>query len=137
MIIGFTGTQMGMSQSQKERLESLLKVFRPTFVVHGGCIGADSEFHLICRKLVDPRPAITVYPSNIQSKHGVWPGADFVAHEDTPLSRNRTIVNVATLLIATPAQNEEILRSGTWATIRYAKKHNVPVIILYRWEMKT
>lgn len=136
MIIGFTGTEKGMTYPQEEKLTSLLKAFRPTVVVHGGCVGADSKFHKICRDQLKPRPRICVLPSNIRSKQGNWLGADFVAREAPPLERNDKIVRDVEVLIATPEQNEEIMRSGTWATIRYAKKRNVPVIILYRQEVR-
>lgn len=132
MIIGFTGTQKGMTNSQKRKLTSLLKSFQPGLVVHGGCVGADTQFHKICRDYLSPRPSINVMPSNIRNKQGDWLGADTVAPESPPLDRNKRLVRLVDVLIATPTQNEEILRSGTWATIRYAKKCKVPVIILYR-----
>ncbi len=47
------------------------------------------------------------------------------------LARNRDIVNAADVLIAGPGGMEEIMRSGTWATVRYARKKQKPVIIVY------
>ena len=38
------------------------------------------------------------------------------------LDRNHDIVDETELLIACPKEPEEITRSGTWATIRYARK---------------
>ena len=35
------------------------------------------------------------------------------------------------ILIATPKEKEEQLRSGTWATIRYAKKTKKIVFLVY------
>ena len=46
------------------------------------------------------------------------------------LDRNHDIVDQTDLLIATPKENTEVLRSGTWATIRYAKKINKPTWII-------
>jgi predicted Rossmann fold nucleotide-binding protein DprA/Smf involved in DNA uptake len=47
------------------------------------------------------------------------------------LVRNRAIVNSSGLLIAAPA-GEEILRSGTWSTVRYARSKDKRVRILER-----
>lgn len=44
--------------------------------------------------------------------------------------RNHDIVDATEWLIATPKKFEEI-RSGTWATVRYAKKVKKPVTIIW------
>ena len=51
-----------------------------------------------------------------------------------PLVRNARIVQAADLLIAAPEQDIEQLRSGTWATVRAARKKGIPVIMLLRGE---
>jgi predicted Rossmann fold nucleotide-binding protein DprA/Smf involved in DNA uptake len=48
------------------------------------------------------------------------------------LERNHLIVAACDVLNAAPLQDEEILRSGTWATIRYARKAGKTVIQLKR-----
>ena len=48
-----------------------------------------------------------------------------------PLVRNHKIVGAVHLLIATPKTDKEELRSGTWATIRYAKKVRLSTCIVY------
>jgi len=48
-----------------------------------------------------------------------------------PLTRNHDIVDCTELLIACPKSMKEELRSGTWATVRYARKLERPVIIIY------
>ena len=47
------------------------------------------------------------------------------------LVRNHDIVDVCDVLVATPGQKEEQIRSGTWATIRYARKIRKQIIIVY------
>jgi len=48
-----------------------------------------------------------------------------------PLERNSDIVADSDLLLATPRFYEEELRSGTWATVRRARKANKPLIIVW------
>ena len=48
-----------------------------------------------------------------------------------PLIRNRDIVRETAVLIATPEQTIEQLRSGTWATVRYARKMNRPTVLIF------
>lgn len=79
-------------------------------------------------------------------RHGVCEGSDLQASEiavslgyhesrfpagDKPLVRNRLIVDGSILMFATPHQNREVLRSGTWATIRYTNRMNVPGITIW------
>jgi hypothetical protein len=48
-----------------------------------------------------------------------------------PLVRNKIIVDRSELLIATPFHEKEILRSGTWMTIRYARSKVIPVLFIW------
>ena len=79
-------------------------------------------------------------------RHGVCVGSDLQAaaiavslgyHEarfpagSNPLARNRIIVDGSQLMFATPNQPREVLRSGTWATIRYANKTYTPGITIW------
>ncbi|KKM09958.1 hypothetical protein LCGC14_1722330, partial [marine sediment metagenome] len=50
-----------------------------------------------------------------------------------PLARNKLMVARADFLIATPKTMKEVMRgSGTWATIRYARKADIPILLLPR-----
>jgi hypothetical protein len=48
-----------------------------------------------------------------------------------PLDRNKMMVDDCEALIATPRLMVEELRSGTWSTIRYARKCRKPVHIVW------
>jgi hypothetical protein len=53
-----------------------------------------------------------------------------VMHEVKPfIKRDKEIVDAVETMIATPAGAEQV-RSGTWTTIRYAKKQLKPVHII-------
>jgi len=40
------------------------------------------------------------------------------------------MVSLSTLVLAAPESVEEVLRSGTWATVRYARKNNTEVYLI-------
>jgi len=97
---------------------------------HGCCEGADTEAHLLANAL---GLSIVCHPPLSQSKQGVFPtpGDAFVWWEPKEyLVRNRDIVEATTLLIACPAKTE-VLRSGTWATVRYARKRRHRILIVH------
>ena len=94
---------------------------------HGDCVGGDALAHAHARML---RQSITIHPPDTPG-YRAW----CVGNEQRPqrpyLTRNRTIVDSCDVLVAlpkTPAREE--LRSGTWATVRYARKQGVRVIVI-------
>lgn len=122
MKLGFTGTQIGMSERQMRSFTSIIRDYKKYPIDefhHGDCIGADSDSHKMIR---------------------LWCGCQIIGHPPTNgvkraflcvdrelppedyLVRNRAIVDSVDLLIAAPRTDGEELRSGTWATIRYGRK---------------
>ena len=130
MKIGFTGTQDGMSQHQKEQFVLIMQELLPIEFHHGDCIGADAEAHDIVREFF-PDVKITIHPPLNKNKRAFRVGdvqKDLLSY----LDRNKMIVDETNLLIATPKGNKEVLRSGTWSTVRYARKKEKFLIILER-----
>ncbi len=128
MKVGFTGTQQGMTEQQKIRFSRLVqKVLDIDEFHHGDCIGADCEAH----DLVEGgfgNAQIIIHPPADCSKRAYCAGAE-VRPSRSYIQRNHDIVNEVEKLIATPA-GPEITRSGTWATIRYARKTGIPIYII-------
>lgn len=56
--------------------------------------------------------------------------ADVIYTGLEPLERNHVILDHTDYLLAFPKTRKEVLRSGTWATIRYAKKRDLPLKIV-------
>lgn len=56
---------------------------------------------------------------------------DYLFPEEAFLKRDHRIVDVTDKLIAAPGQAAEVLRSGTWATVRYAVKIGRPGLTVY------
>lgn len=116
--VGFTGTQQGMTPRQKEELRELLIALNPVAFHHGDCIGADAEAHEIVLSL---GIEITIHPPHYSGKRAFCKRAQFVHPTAEYLQRNRDIVDDTSHLIAAPKTAQEELRSGTWATVRYAR----------------
>jgi hypothetical protein len=132
--IGFTGTQKGMTDAQKRTVGMVLSGMFASLqeAHHGMCIGADHDFHDIVRHIIkesDKQVKIVGHPPKNKSKF-VKDDVDVLMEDKEYLDRNHDIVDSADMLIATPDGDTEKLRSGTWATIRYAKKQGKKVIIV-------
>lgn len=119
MIIGFTGTSQGMTEQQRQSLYAQLVALGPGHtLVHGDCVGADAQAHFLasCRGWT-----IEIYPSTLGHARA-YCAAPVIHPVMAPLARNKVIAKRAELMLATPREPHEVLRSGTWATIRAARK---------------
>lgn len=128
MIIGFTGTQWGMTTRQKYVVTMILTRFVATKVHRGDRIGADDQFDSIARAL---NFYIVVHPSVNPKKQARVVDDDKTTYL-TPKSyknRDHDIVDACSLLVAAPKSSER-LRSGTWSTVRYARKRRKSIIIV-------
>ncbi len=129
MKIGFTGTQRGMSEAQRISFEAGLRLMFEGLsdeFHHGDCIGADAQAHTIAEKI----GFIMVLHPPIDPKKQAHCEGDFSRKPKPYIERNHDIVDETELLIATPGEPTEQLRSGTWATIRYARKLRRRLVII-------
>ena len=124
-MIGFTGTRAGLTKSQRITLSSLIN---DTSIIHGDCIGADEEFHKIG---LQNNCSVLIRPCNLNSQRAFCKGGQIIAEPLSPLDRNKDIVNDSDEMIACPSGFEEVMRSGTWATIRYARKSGKKLTIIW------
>lgn len=141
MKVGFTGTQRGMTEAQMDRLEIIAARMRDVrldengmlregreinWFIHGMCWGADTEAANIF-KAYDFK---TIgYPGTEQQSRSQ--NVDILKDVKPFLTRNKDIVNGSDILIACPGELTEVLRSGTWATYRYASKIPKPIAIVF------
>lgn len=128
MEIGFTGTRKGMTHEQVEEVDKLLILLQPTKAYHGDCIGADEKFHELC--LLHKVP-VNIFPSKLQHQRAFCQGAKKVWPVMNPLDRNRAMVNLSDLIIGTPKEDHEVIRSGTWMTLRYAEEVGIPIRVVF------
>lgn len=135
-VIGFTGTHTGMSPRQMQRLIQALRENGVTELHHGDCIGADSQAHWFAVLGGQVQRIVIHPPSNPTRREGRKASDAYpkivVLPEAEYLARNRAIVNATQALIAAPRSEIEETRSGTWATIRYARKLGRSIYILPR-----
>lgn len=126
--IGFTGTQQGMTEKQKAKVRLILSNnFWPEQEFHhGDCLGADAEAVNIASEI---GYMIACHPPLFEGKRA-FTRFDTIYDAKSYLERNHDIVDAVGLMIATPKETTEVLRSGTWATIRYAQKigRNIGII---------
>ena len=128
MRVGFTGTQNGMTDKQMSSMIELLRKLKTpiSWLHHGVCIGADEQTATLAReigyKLHGHPPLSTRKMSKIFS--------DVTEEPKEYLVRNHDIVDSVRVLIAAPATQHEMIRSGTWATWRYANSLDKPSILV-------
>ena len=127
MILGFTGTRDGMSRKQFGIVAHLLQEATPSEVHHGGCKGADAGFHVLARRL---GIKIILHPPVVMKNQVIFT-ADEVRPAAPYLVRNHHIVDETEGIIACPGQDHEVLRSGTWSTVRYARVRSKPINIIF------
>jgi hypothetical protein len=128
--IGFTGTQQGMTAKQKLKIAQILSHHVKNSGLKelhvGDCIGADEEAVSIGRKVGTIK--IIGHPPDNDSKRAFCKYDKM--HDPLPyLDRNKKIVEKSSILVAAPGGPER-LRSGTWATIRHARKQGKQIIIV-------
>lgn len=126
MIIGVTGSERGMTDKQFDWLRDNLIDLGATELHHGDCVGVDSVAHDLASEL---RLRVVVHPPTIPDKRAYCVGPNVLHLPTKPyLIRNHDIVDACGTLLALP-DGPERLRSGTWATVRYARRVGRPVLI--------
>lgn len=131
--LGFTGTQEKPTVRQIRTVAQAMVChclieYLPVEFHHGDCVGADYYAHLLARALWFK---IWIHPPTDESRRAfcnamperILPAKPF-------LERNKDIVEATEILIAAPRGPEEV-RSGTWSTVRYARKRGRPIYICW------
>lgn len=127
--IGFTGTRGLLTSYQVSALQDVFQYRRPAEVHHGDCVGADALFHAFA--VNEPEIKIVIHPPLVDTYRARCAGRNVeVLAPQHYLVRNHAIVDDTDLLVAAPSTDREQLRSGTWATVRYALKQGRRVMLL-------
>lgn len=141
--IGFAGAQYPMSTRARITLHvNLFDEYEkhhstsPICLHHGDCINSDFEASKIGKAL---GYLVHAHPSFIEKKRGFSEFNDVIHAPKQPLERNEDIARICQTLYATPHTYNEIIRSGTWTTIRRARALNREICIIFpdgseKWE---
>lgn len=119
-----TGTKQGMTEPQFNTFSNIVgglfekfgNIFR-----HGDCIGVDWEAGEIVADSF-PEVSIIVHPPKNPKYRAYSNKYSVLLPEDDYLVRDHEMVRRADFTVGFPKDFHEELRSGTWATLRYAKK---------------
>jgi hypothetical protein len=130
MILAFTGTSRAVPIQQELALATLLRDLYMRLgakeLHHGDCVHADALAHRLAMSI---GYRVVVHPPIIHLKCAFCQGHD----RWLPRSyrdRNQDIVTCGERLIACPRMAEEELRSGTWMTVRMARRALKPVTLV-------
>jgi len=133
MNVGFTGTQKGLTQEQQTSLGRLLGHLRkfdgsgdPEFW-HGDCVGADTQATQLAQSF---KYTTRAWPGDIAEKRGHLP-SNYMHDPQPNLKRNRIIAASCEPIIACPKEFTMQQRSGTWATVRYARQDSKTVYVIW------
>jgi len=131
--VGITATRLGMSNRQIATLKAKLRAMQKSVCVvlhHGDCVGGDAQADDLAHRL---GIQVVIHPADVPSdKRAYCKGASVVHNPKPPLVRNRDIVNAVGIMFAGPRSKQEVLRSGTWATVRYCYEVSRPLVMLQR-----
>ena len=126
MRIGFIGSHHGMTPAQERVLRSMLTGHKGAALHHGDCVGADAQAHEVACSLGRD---VTIHPP-VNGAHRAWKASLDTRTPRPYLSRCKDIVRETDMLIAAPNEAKEQRRSGTWSTVRFARKLGKPVFVI-------
>ena len=129
--VGFTGTRHGMTSIQQEEFKKIIKAKEISEFHHGMCRGSDKQAHdHITEVKNDKNIRIVGHPPRFKGSLARCK-CDILRKADEYLVRNRNIIDQTDILIATPDTKEKVM-SGTWSTIRYARKQKRKIYIIHK-----
>jgi hypothetical protein len=129
MHLGITGTKKGMTEAQFDVIKGF--IFEDAVITHlheGDCVGVDNQVTLMFQDL---RPEVWIVrhpPKN--TKYQAFGPYDETTIPKDYLVRDQDNVNESDYLWAAPNGVERMRGSGTWATVRMARKKGIPITII-------
>jgi hypothetical protein len=142
IVLAFTGTRRGLTPAQLAALRVVLAEIRfHNSVVHNGAAeGADEEMLDLLAEGLAGRPTVHLWPCNRERQQWAFEWAlafSKALHPSArvhptapPLERNRRMVAAASVVVACP-DGPERLRSGTWSTVRAARRRGREVVLVW------
>lgn len=129
--VGFTGPEKGITREQLHSLQRVLfQLWKQGYheARHGDCVGGDAQFDSLCKRM---NFLITIHPPSDPKLRAYCINSHKILDPKPYLVRDKDIARESDILIACPRETCEIRRSGVWATVRYARQFNKPVVIIW------
>jgi hypothetical protein len=131
--LGITGRRTGLTEKQYTSLRSAMylwsKLTLDPVLHHGDCVGADEMSYLIGTEFGYKIICHPPIGASLRAFTGI--GNHEIREPREYLERNADIASECHVLIGVPDTFFEKLRSGTWATIRYARANNKLIIKIW------
>jgi hypothetical protein len=129
---GFTGTRHGLSDAQRLRLGDGLRRLAPSELHHGCCLGADESAAVIASVHLAGCWVVAHPPENTSLLSEAALRVSDERRDPLPyLERDAAIVDACDVLIACPRGMVEERSSGTWATVRMARRAGKRIVIVW------
>lgn len=129
--VGVTASSTSITPVQEYmllwRLADVIRQYKLVTLHHGDCVEGDAKAVRIARHLcmrIHCHPPTNSYKRAFTQYDDISPEKDF-------LVRNRDIVDESSVLFVLPDTMYERIRSGTWATYRYAARSGKPTVIIF------
>jgi predicted Rossmann fold nucleotide-binding protein DprA/Smf involved in DNA uptake len=136
-VVAVSGTERPTPRMVELLEEAMASLPRGTLIVSGGCVGIDHEAARIGHK--SGLDVHTVFPAN-RSRVSTITRYRSTSVEDMPpktsyRARNERVVELCDWLIAVPEKpsNGVDRGSGTWMTVRIARRAGKAVVVLEGW----
>lgn len=124
MRLGVTGSRYDRHINVCEKLYAVLEDNDISELHHGDCSGWDHQSF----SLADALCIKTIAHPPTDDRWRAFTNSTVILPPKPFLDRNKDIVNAVDFLIAAP-YGPERQRSGTWSTVRYAKKQGVKGVV--------
>jgi hypothetical protein len=130
--LGVTGRRSAITAKQYTSLTALMRLWTKLtsdpVLHHGDCVGADEISYVIGKihgyKIICHPPLSSLFRAFTPDNHETREPKYY-------LERNDDIARECDVLIAIPDTFFERQRSGTWSTVRYARKNKKLVVIIW------
>lgn len=129
--LAFTGSKDEVTQKQRVRLRRELEAARDEgflWMHNGDCVEGD---RIAAELWADLNRKIMLHPPIKDKYRAFIDYADVACEPRGYLERDQDMVECSERLYACPRTYDEQRRSGTWTTIRYARKLRMKIVIIF------
>jgi len=127
MHLGITGTRQGLTEAQFDVVKNFIIESDIEVLHQGDCMGVDYQITQMFQDIV-PEVWVVSHPP-FKPHTRAFGEYDESRAEKGYIERDKDIVDESDYLWACP-HSAEIVRSGTWTTVRYARKKGIPITII-------